>query len=135
MNVKIRAGATFAACLLSSCLLSSLSLAFQDPAAQGTGTPRPPQLSSEELAKQPQTPGATGDQQRHYYFAEAQTESPYRIYVPTNYDGKTTRPMIVALHGAGANQNYFFRANYGTPELMEKYGFIFVEPFGYSEFG
>ena len=100
MNIKIRAGATFAACLLSS-----LSLAFQDAAAQGTGTPRPPQLSSEELAKQPQTPGATGDQERHYYFAEAKVGSTYHLYVPKKYDGKTKMPLILALHGAGARQN------------------------------
>jgi hypothetical protein len=99
MNIKIRAGATFAACLLSSCLLSSLSLAFQDAAAQGTATPRPPQLSSEELAKQPQTPGATGDQERHYYFAEAKVESPYHLYVPKKYDGKTKMPLILASSG------------------------------------
>ena len=130
MNIKIRAGATFAACVLSS-----LSLAFQDAAAQGTGTPRPPQLSSEELAKQPQAPGAAGDQERHYYFAEAKVESPYHLYVPKKYDGKTKMPLILALHGAGARQNYFFRPAYGTPDLLEKYGFIFVTPFGYSEFG
>jgi poly(3-hydroxybutyrate) depolymerase len=126
-----------------ACLLVSLALAAQAPAPQVPGQPgspqpgpaRPPQLTSEELAKLPQTPGAVGDQQRHYYFAEAKSEQPYRIYVPKNYDGKTKMPLIVALHGAGANQNYFFKASYGMPDLMEKYGFIFVEPFGYHEFG
>jgi predicted esterase len=44
-------------------------------------------------------------------------------------------PLILALHGAGANQNYFFKATYGMPDLMEKYGFIFVEPLGYHSFG
>src|SRR5580704_14400461 len=132
MNVKLQARATFAACLLSS-----LSLAFQGTAAQGqgTGAQRPPQLSSEELAKQPQTPGATGEQERHYYFAEAKVESPYHLYVPKKYDGKTKMPLIVALHGAGDRQDYFFRHANGTPELLEKYGFILVSPFGYNEFG
>jgi len=130
LNSNVRTSATFAACLLLT-----FPLAAQAPAQAGGNPNRTPPLSSEELAKQPQTPGATGDQQRHYYFAEAKIESPYRIYVPKGYDGKTRMPLIVALHGAGASQNYFFKASYGMPDLMEKYGFIFVEPFGYHEFG
>lgn len=112
--------------------LSTIPLAAQTDAPPAN---RPPPMSSEELAKQPQTPGATGDQQRHYYFADAKMEMPYRIYVPKTYDGKTKLPLILALHGAGANQNYFFKATYGMPDLMEKYGFIFVEPLGYHSFG
>ena len=115
-------------------LFIGLSLAAQAPSPQASNA-RPPELTSEELAKQPQTPGATGDQQRHYYFAEANMEMPYRVYVPKNYDGKKKMPLILALHGAGGNQNYFFRDTYGMPDLMEKYGFIFVEPLGYSRFG
>src|SRR5437016_11634830 len=130
MKLKICASATLAACLLAS-----VTLAFQQPAPQGKGKGRPPMLSSEELAKQPQTPGATGEQERHYYFAEGQTESPYHMYVPKKYDGKTKMPLIVALHGAGDRQDYFFRPAYGTVELLEKHGFIFVSPFGFSEFG
>ena len=126
---------TFTIGIAAACLgLTALHAAAQAPAPAGNGNRTPP-MTSEELAKQPQTPGDTGDQQRHYYFAEAQTESPYRIYVPKYYDGKTKLPLILALHGAGANQNYFFKATYGMPDLMEKYGFIFVEPFGYHEFG
>lgn len=130
MKLKIMASVA-----LAVCLPPSLSMAFQEPTRQGKGTPRPPQLTSEELARQPQTPGATGEQERHYYFAEAQVESPYHLYVPKTYDGKTKLPLIMALHGAGARQNYFFRNAPGTPELLEKYGFIFVSPFGFHEFG
>ena len=119
---------------LAVCFLITTPLLAQAPTPPGPPNHAVP-LSSEELAKQPQTPGATGDQQRHYYFTEGQTEMPYRIYVPKNYDGKTKMPLIVALHGAGGNQNYFFTASYQMPELMEKYGFIFVEPLGYHAFG
>jgi predicted peptidase len=129
MNSKIWAGAA-----ISTCLLASSLVAFQEPAPQRKGNPRP-QLTSEELAKQPQTPGATGEQDRHYYFAEAQVESPYHLYVPKKYDGKTKMPLIIGLHGAGARETYFFRDAYRTVELLEKYGFIFVSPFGYSDFG
>jgi predicted peptidase len=124
----------WASAAIAVCLLASLSVALQDPTPQGR-VARAPQLSSEELAKQPQTPGATGDQERHYYFEEGKTESPYRLYVPKNYDGKTKMPLILSLHGAGARQSYFFRPAYGMPELLEKYGFIFVSPFGFHEFG
>ena len=129
MKRKTLASTVFAACLLPSLMMA------QEAAPQAKGNPRPPMLSSDELAKQPQTKGATGDQERHYYFAEAKVESPYHLYVPKNYDGKTKMPLIIGLHGAGARQNYFFRPNYGTVDLLEKHGFIFVSPFGYSEFG
>jgi predicted peptidase len=129
MNVKIWAGAAAATCLLASSMV-----AFQEPAPRKTSNQRP-RLTSEELAKQPQTPGATGEQDRHYYFAEANAESPYHLYVPQKYDGKTKMPLIIGLHGAGARETYFFRETYRTVELLEKYGFIFVSPFGYSEFG
>ena len=129
MTPTVRMGAALAACLLISSPLRA-----QAP-APATPPNRPPPMSSEELAKQPQTPGAKGDQQRHYHSADAQMELPYRIYVPKGYDGKTKMPLIVALHGAGGNQNYFFRDTYEMPGLMEKYGFIFVEPMGYHTFG
>jgi predicted peptidase len=129
MKMKIWVGATVAAGLLASSMV-----AFQDPAAQKKGNARP-RLTSEELAKQPQTPGATGEQDRHYFFAEANVESPYHLYVPKKYDGKTKMPLIIGLHGAGARETYFFRDTYRTVELLEKYGIIFVSPYGYSDFG
>ena len=55
--------------------------------------------------------------------------------MPKKYDGKTKMPLIIALHGAGARPDYFFRPAYGTLDLLEKHGFIFASPFGYSEFG
>jgi predicted peptidase len=89
-------------------------------------------LSSEELAKQPQTRGAKGDQQRHYYFAAAQKEMPYRLYVPQSYDKKKKTPLIVALHGYSGNHNYFFALVDNLQQLCDQYGFIFVAPMGYS---
>ncbi|HXB69146.1 MAG TPA: alpha/beta hydrolase-fold protein [Candidatus Acidoferrales bacterium] len=88
-----------------------------------------------DISALPQTPGAKGDQQRHYRFEEAKQEMPYHLYVPQKYDGKTPMPLIVALHGAGGQQDYFFRTNPNTQELCEKYGFILVAPLGYHAFG
>src|SRR5207253_6938480 len=129
MNPKILASVIVAAWLLPSLV------AFQDAAPQGNAKARPPQMSSEELSRQPQTPGAIGDQARHYYFAEAKMELPYHLYVPKSYDGKRPMPLIIGLHGAGARETYFFRPNYQTVDLLEKHGFIFVSPMGYHEFG
>jgi predicted peptidase len=92
---------------------------------------RPP-ISSAELAGQPQTNGAKGDQQRHYRFAAAGQEMPYRLYVPQSYDPRKASPVIVALHGYGGNQDYFFVAVPNLQELCERYGFMFVAPMGYS---
>jgi poly(3-hydroxybutyrate) depolymerase len=59
-----------------------------------------------------------GDQQRHYYFAAAGTELPYRLYVPQSYDPAAGAPLVVALHGFGGNQDYFFRAVKALPALL-----------------
>jgi poly(3-hydroxybutyrate) depolymerase len=58
-----------------------------------------PPMASAELAKQPQTKGAKGDQQRHYFFEDANQEMPYHLYVPLNYDPGKETPLVVALHG------------------------------------
>lgn len=82
------------------------------------------------LAQPPQTPGAKGDQQRQYFFEASGKEMPYRLYVPRSYDPKVGAPLIVALHGYGGNQNYFFDAVKELPALCEQYGIIFAAPMG-----
>jgi len=77
-----------------------------------------------------QAPGAKGDQQRSYFFEAAGQEMPYRLYVPQSYDPRAGAPLIVALHGYGGDQNYFFNAVKELPELCEHYGMIFVAPMG-----
>ncbi|MGD2166669.1 MAG: alpha/beta hydrolase-fold protein [Gammaproteobacteria bacterium] len=75
-----------------------------------------------------QTP--TGDQQRSYHFDAAGQEMPFRLYVPSGYDANVGMPLVVALHGHGGDQNYFFTAVEELPALCERYGFIFVAPMG-----
>jgi poly(3-hydroxybutyrate) depolymerase len=115
--------------LCASTLAISVGLAAQTaPPRQGFGPP----IASEVLAKQPQTPGATGDQQRHYAFKEAQREMPYRLYVPRSYRRGVKMPLVVALHGFGGNHDYFFGVVPDLGRLIEQHGFIFVAPMGYS---
>ena len=92
-------------------------------------------ISSQESARSPQTRGAKGDQQRHYFFAAAGVEMPYRLYVPQSYDPAKKTPLVVALHGYGGNQDYFFAALAELPQLLERHGFIFAAPLGYSTGG
>ncbi|MEO8466440.1 MAG: alpha/beta hydrolase-fold protein [Gammaproteobacteria bacterium] len=92
-------------------------------------------LTSAELTQQPQTPGAKGDQQRHYFFKGAGSEMPYRLYVPKSYDPNVGAPLIVALHGYGGNQNYFFDIVKELPALCEQYGIIFAAPMGLATDG
>src|SRR5665213_641549 len=48
---------------------------------------------------------AKGDQHRKYYFPAAKTDMPYRLYVPTTWNGRSKLPLIVMLHGAGSDEN------------------------------
>src|SRR6188508_435709 len=111
-------------------LLTMGPWAMAQPPAGGDGSG-----SSEELAQQAQTPGATGDQQRHYFFNAAGKEMPYRLYVPRSYDPNIGAPLIVALHGYGGNQNYFFDIVNELPALCEQYGIIFAAPMGFATDG
>jgi acetyl esterase/lipase len=52
-----------------------------------------------------------GDQHRTYHFPAAKTDMPYRLYVPTTWDGQSRLPLIVILHGAGADENRYMDMN------------------------
>jgi predicted esterase len=77
-------------------------------------------------------PGRTGDFKRHYRLEMADEILPYRMYVPTTYDGKRAFPLIIALHGLGGTENSFFD-NYDKafPPLAERHGYIVAAPLGY----
>ena len=53
-----------------------------------------------------QAPSArpTGNPHRQYVFAPTGQQIRYRIYVPPTWDGKASLPIILMLHGAGANE-------------------------------
>src|SRR4029453_7067507 len=85
-----------------------------------------------------QTPPAraTGDQHRQYVFAPTGQPMPYRVYVPTTWDGKASLPIILMLHGAGANENsYMDQAGGLLRKLAEQHGYIVVSPLGFTPLG
>jgi predicted peptidase len=92
-------------------------------------------LGSPLAAQNAQTTGAKGDQQRHYFFAAAGKELSYRLFVPQSYDPVAGAPLVLALHGFGGDQDYFFRAVKALPTLLEKHGFIFLAPMGLAADG
>src|SRR5579871_624088 len=82
-------------------------------------------------AQPPQISGAKGDQQRHYYFQEAAKDVPFRLYVPSRFDGKTKLPMMVCLHGAGGTQDTLMDWGHGMlKDLAEEARYLVVAPPG-----
>jgi poly(3-hydroxybutyrate) depolymerase len=77
-----------------------------------------------------------GEHERHYAFTDGDEIMPYRVFVPSKYDGKTKLPLVVVLHGGGADHNTYFKLR--GPVLTaeaEKHGFIIVTPLGYRPSG
>jgi len=93
---------------------------------------------SQALAKAQANPKAPtwrakGDQKRTYYFEDAKTNVPYRISVPSNWDGKKQLPLILFLHGGGSNENTYLDANNNLlVKLANEHGYLLVSPLGYQ---
>jgi predicted peptidase len=78
----------------------------------------------------------TGDQHRRYVFAPTGTEMPYRVYVPTTWDGERSLPVVLFLHGAGADESTYLDLAGGLlPRLAEQHGYIVVSPLGFTPLG
>jgi predicted peptidase len=79
---------------------------------------------------------ATGDQRRQYAFSPTGQQMPYRIYVPKTWDGKASLPIILMLHGAGANEGtYLDQADGLLMKLAEQHRYIVVSPLGFTPLG
>jgi len=80
--------------------------------------------------------GKTGGFERHYVLESANEIMPYRVYVPAGYNGSRAFPLIVALHGLGANEDSFMDSYAKqVPALAEARGYIVVAPLGYRTDG
>ncbi len=61
---------------------------------------------------------------------------PLRVFVPPTWDGRRSLPIILMLHGAGANENtYMDQADGLLPRLAAQHGYIVVSPIGFSPLG
>jgi predicted peptidase len=93
-------------------------------------------LGVDAWAQTPPPARATGDQHREYYFAPTGQEMPYRVYVPTTWTPDVSLPIVLMLHGAGANENnYMDQAEHLLPRLAEQHGYIVVSPLGFTALG
>ncbi|UUO09182.1 5'-nucleotidase C-terminal domain-containing protein [Blastopirellula sp. J2-11] len=68
-----------------------------------------------------------------------QGDQPYRLFLPSAYDGKRKVPLFIAMHGTGGNQNkYFDHPGYGDgiyKREAEKRGIAILCPLGTEERG
>ncbi|HUQ89946.1 MAG TPA: alpha/beta fold hydrolase [Vicinamibacterales bacterium] len=78
----------------------------------------------------------TGDFERHYVLDGANEIMPFRVYVPKNYAPAKATPLVIALHGLGANEDSFFDSYAQLPpQLAEKHGFLMAAPLGFRRDG
>jgi predicted peptidase len=103
------------------------------------GTSLDPQVQvrqSQELAKSIGTSNSPqwrmkGDQRRSYRFEEANEQLPYRVCVPTNWDGVSKLPLVMFLHGAGNTESSYLDANNKLMvKLAQQHGYLLVSPLG-----
>jgi len=74
---------------------------------------------------------AKGDQHRKYHFADAGADEPYRLYVPTAWDGQAELPLALFLHGSGSDENTYVDQNdKQLLKLAEQHGYLLVAPLG-----
>ncbi len=75
--------------------------------------------------------GMTGDLRLAYRSTADRQIVPFRIYVPSTYDRTRPVPLVVTLHGSGADENSFFDGYKGRwIAQSEKYGYILASPNG-----
>ena len=108
----------------------------QGPGRGAGGPGRGPGQAPVAPPPQPSGTRATGDQQRQYTFPPTGQPMPYRIYVPTTWDGKRSLPILMMLHGAGANERTYLDQSDGLlRKLAEQHGYIVVSPLGFTPMG
>jgi predicted esterase len=73
-----------------------------------------------------------GDFRKAYLSKVDNTLQPYRVFVPSSYDGSKAFPLVIALHGMGGDENAYFEA-YGKGAFTreaETHGYIVACPKG-----
>ncbi len=73
-----------------------------------------------------------GDMHLAYRSKVDGTLQPYRLYIPSKYDGKKDIPLVIALHGMGGDENTLFEAYRSNvlQQSAEQFGYLVVCPKG-----
>jgi len=87
-------------------------------------------LDAAEAGKDPLT-RAKGSIERHYWLPESARFEPYRLIVPTAWDGRSSLPLVVVLHGSNGDHNSVL-AQPRLIEEAERRGWALLSPMGYS---
>jgi poly(3-hydroxybutyrate) depolymerase len=113
------------------CITATVGMAVAEPSAQA-----PPSTAAASPTPVPVKARATGDQRRQYVFPPTGQQLPYRLFVPPSWDGKASLPLIVMLHGGGANENTYMDMSDGLlMKLAAQHGYIVVSPLGFTPLG
>jgi predicted esterase len=78
--------------------------------------------------------GRKGDFRKAYLSKIDNTYQPYRVFVPSSYDGGRRFPLVIALHGMGGDENSYFDyySNGLFKQEAERHGYIVACPKGRS---
>jgi len=75
--------------------------------------------------------GKHGDMRRAYLSKADQSLQPYRIFIPTQYDGSKPTALLVALHGMGGDENSMFDGYHEALKVeAQRVGFLVACPKG-----
>ena len=130
--------ALIAACILVLALISCNSQNKYDRSAIVFGTDIDPvaqMAESRELAKHttisPLPDSKKNDRHYTYFFEEACEASPFRVCLPSNWDGVSKLPMVMFLHGAfNTESSYLDQNDFQMVKLADEYGVMLVSPLG-----
>ena len=115
----------FIVCMAAIVMAAAATLPAQSPQPTPSVSPAPGTRAR-----------ATGDQRRHYLFAPTGQQLPFRLFVPPAWDGKAALPVILMLHGGGADENTYMDMSNGLlMKLAAQHGYIVVSPLGFTPLG
>jgi len=93
-------------------------------------------LAADLLAGKDPLKTQTGDMRLAYASPADNELIPFRILIPENYDAQKKYPLVVALHGAGGDENAYMRGYQQTfKKAVAKHGYIAVSVNGRGPYG
>ncbi len=124
--------------MIGTLLISGTTLCAETPVAEApvtkapvTKTPVAEAHGGEARTREAKVVGPR-DLQLSYVSDVDGTTQPYRVFLPSSYDGTTPLPMLVALHGTGGSQDTYATTYHDGIYVREadKRGIVLVCPHG-----